>query len=144
VTLAEPFAPSDAVAGGLIDRVVPPLQLEVAALEMATALTRLDLDAHAASKLRARRQTAVALRAAIEADYAPFAARHSGLQELARRVLRIAVPDDGDDLGRVDHGPPALALKVDHAVLADLHAGQLLVLRYGEPDVADPADHHGH
>jgi len=73
VTLAEPFAPSDALAGGLVDRVVPPGELDQAALAAASALTKLDLDAHAASKLRARQQTAVALRAAIEADYAsPF------------------------------------------------------------------------
>jgi enoyl-CoA hydratase len=70
VTLAEPFAPSDALAGGLIDRVVPPGELDQAALAAASALTKLDLQAHAASKLRARQQTAVALRAAIEADYA--------------------------------------------------------------------------
>jgi enoyl-CoA hydratase len=70
VTLAESFAPSGAAAGGLIDRVVPPGELDKAALEAATALTKLDLDAHAASKLRARQQTAVALRAAIEADSA--------------------------------------------------------------------------
>jgi enoyl-CoA hydratase len=70
ITLAETFAPSDAVAGGLIDRVVPAGDLDKAALEVATALTKLDLDAHAASKVRARQQTAVALRAAIEADYA--------------------------------------------------------------------------
>jgi enoyl-CoA hydratase len=69
VTLAETFAPSDAVAGGLIDRVVPPEELDKAALDVATALTKLDLQAHAASKLRARKQTAVALRAAIEADH---------------------------------------------------------------------------
>jgi enoyl-CoA hydratase len=70
VTLAETFAPSDAVAGGLVDRVVPPGELDKAALEVATALTKLDLDAHAASKVRARQQTAIALHAAIEADYA--------------------------------------------------------------------------
>jgi enoyl-CoA hydratase len=70
VTLAEPFAPSDAVAGGLVDRVVPPEQLDKAALEAAAALRTLDLDAHAASKLRARAQAVAALRAAIEEDYA--------------------------------------------------------------------------
>jgi enoyl-CoA hydratase len=70
VTLAESFAPSDAAAGGLVDRVVPPEQLDKAALEAAAALRTLDLDAHAASKLRARAQAVTALRAAIEADYA--------------------------------------------------------------------------
>ena len=76
VTLAESFAPSDAAAGGLVDRVVPPEQLDKAALEAATALRTLDLDAHAVSKLRAREQAVAALRAAIEADYA--ALRRSG------------------------------------------------------------------
>ena len=76
VTLAESFAPSDAAAGGLVDRVVPPEQLDKAALEAAAALRTLDLDAHAASKLRARGQAVAALRAAIEADYA--ALRRSG------------------------------------------------------------------
>jgi enoyl-CoA hydratase len=76
VTLAESFAPSDAAAGGLVDRVVPPEQLDKAALEAATALRTLDLDAHAVSKLRAREQATAALRAAIEADYA--ALRRSG------------------------------------------------------------------
>jgi enoyl-CoA hydratase len=76
VTLAESFAPSDAAAGGLVDRVVPPEQLDKAALEAATALRTLDLDAHAASKLRARGQAVAALRAAIETDYA--ALRRSG------------------------------------------------------------------
>jgi enoyl-CoA hydratase len=72
VTLAETFRPSDAVAGGLVDRVVPAAELEEAALAVAAALTRLDLDAHAASKLRARQQTITALRTAIEADDAPL------------------------------------------------------------------------
>jgi enoyl-CoA hydratase len=72
VTLAEQFAPSGAVTGGLIDRVVPPGQLHQAALEVAATLTKLDLDAHAASKLRARQPTAAALRAAIDADSASF------------------------------------------------------------------------
>ena len=70
VTLAETFAPADAAAGGLVDRVVPPEQLDKTALEAAAALRTLDLDAHAASKLRARGQAIAALRAAIETDYA--------------------------------------------------------------------------
>ncbi|HMD93365.1 MAG TPA: crotonase/enoyl-CoA hydratase family protein [Trebonia sp.] len=70
VTLAEPFAPADAAAGGLVDRVVPQGQLDKVALEAAMALRTLDLDAHAASKLRARGQAVAALRAAIESDYA--------------------------------------------------------------------------
>jgi AcrR family transcriptional regulator len=43
-----------------------------AARQVALELTKLDLDAHRASKLRARQQTMDALRAAIDADYALF------------------------------------------------------------------------
>jgi hypothetical protein len=36
-----------------------------------------------------------------------------------------------------------LALKVQQAVRANLHAGQLLVLGCDEPNVTGPADNHG-
>ena len=65
-------------------------------------------------------------------------------QELARGVIRIAVPAHGHDLGRVDHGPPGIALKADQAVGANLHAGQLVALGRGEPHLADSADQHHH
>jgi enoyl-CoA hydratase len=75
VVLAEVFAPDDAVAAGFLDRVVPAAQLADAAAAAAAELARLDLDAHAATKLRARRLAATALREAIEVDDAAFRAQ---------------------------------------------------------------------
>jgi enoyl-CoA hydratase/carnithine racemase len=68
VLLAEVFKPQDAVAAGFLDRLVPPAELAEAAAAAAAALTTLDLDAHAASKLRARQLTLTALREAIDRD----------------------------------------------------------------------------
>jgi enoyl-CoA hydratase len=69
VTLAEPFAPDDdAVAAGFLDRVVPADELAGVARATAETLTALDMDAHAASKLRARDGALRAIRAGIEAD----------------------------------------------------------------------------
>jgi enoyl-CoA hydratase len=75
VVLAEVFPPEDAVAAGFLDQVVPPAELAGAAAGAAAALARLDLDAHAATKLRARRQALAALREAIDADDAAYRAR---------------------------------------------------------------------
>jgi enoyl-CoA hydratase len=74
VTLAEPFAPADAVAAGFLDRVVPAAALPDAAAALARQLAGLDMDAHAASKLRARAPALAALRAAIDADFADLRA----------------------------------------------------------------------
>ena len=74
VLLAEVFTPEDAVAAGFLDRVVPPAELEEAAAAAAAALATLDLDAHAASKLRARQQALTALREAIDRDDAAYQA----------------------------------------------------------------------
>ncbi len=70
VTLAEPFSPDNAVTAGFLDQVVEASELHNVARGIAVELTKLDLDAHAASKLRARDQALRALRAAIDADYA--------------------------------------------------------------------------
>jgi enoyl-CoA hydratase len=74
VLLAEVFKPEDAVAAGFLDRVVPPAELAAAAAAAAAALVTLDLDAHAASKLRARQLTLTALRDAIDRDDAAYRA----------------------------------------------------------------------
>lgn len=74
VVLAEVFAPEDAVAAGFLDRVVPAAELAEAAAEAAAGLARLDLDAHAATKLRARRLSGTALREAIDSDDAAYRA----------------------------------------------------------------------
>jgi enoyl-CoA hydratase len=72
VILAEPFTPDTAVDAGFLDRVVPAADLLDVARGTAAQLARLDLEAHAATKLRARGGALKALRAAIEADDAGF------------------------------------------------------------------------
>ena len=74
VVLAEVFSPDDAVAAGFLDRVVPATELHDVAVSAAGLLAELDMNAHAASKLRARDDALNALRAAIEADDADFRA----------------------------------------------------------------------
>jgi enoyl-CoA hydratase len=71
VVLAQVFGPDEAVAAGFLDRVVPPADLADVARRTAEALATLDLDAHAATKLRARAPALTALRAAIERDHPP-------------------------------------------------------------------------
>jgi enoyl-CoA hydratase len=75
VILAEVFPPGEAVAAGFLDRVVPAAELAGAAAAAAAGLARLDLDAHAATKLRARRLAGTALAEAIAADDAAYRAR---------------------------------------------------------------------
>ena len=74
VVLAGVFSPDDAVAAGFLDRVVPPAELQDVAVSAAGLLAKLDMNAHAATKLRARDHALNALRAAIEADDADFRA----------------------------------------------------------------------
>ena len=68
VMLAEVYMPGDAVAAGLLDRVVPAAELPGAASGAAAGLAGLDLAAHAATKLRARDQALSAIRSAFEVD----------------------------------------------------------------------------
>jgi enoyl-CoA hydratase len=70
VVTAEVYAPDAAVAAGFLDRVVDEAQLADAAQDVAQQLRALDMDAHAATKLRARDKTLAAIRAAIDLDYA--------------------------------------------------------------------------
>jgi len=72
VIIAEVFSPDDAVTAGFLDRVVQAAELQGAASSAAAVLSKLDIDAHAASKLRARDHALRALRAAIEADDAAY------------------------------------------------------------------------
>ena len=73
--LAEPFSPDQAVEAGFLDRVVSAADLHDVARSAAAAAAALDLDAHLATKLRARQSTLNALRVAIDADHAEFLAR---------------------------------------------------------------------
>jgi 4-carboxymuconolactone decarboxylase len=66
--------------------------------------------------------------------------RRGRSEELAGRALHVVVPHHGHDIGRVDHGPPRLALQADQAVRPDLHGSQLLSLIRGEPDLPAPAE----
>lgn len=75
VTIAEVFTSDNAVEAGFLDRVVAASDLQAAARGIAEATARLDLGAHAASKLRARAGTLVAIRAGIEADFAEISNR---------------------------------------------------------------------
>ena len=68
VIFSEMYSPTDAVPAGFLDRVVPAAELQNEAHKLATALTKLNMTAHAASKLRLRDQTLKAIRAAIDAD----------------------------------------------------------------------------
>ncbi len=72
VILAEPYAPGRAVDAGFLDRIVQPSELQDVARKTAAQLATLDMNAHAATKLRARDQTLQAVRAGMEADDANF------------------------------------------------------------------------
>jgi enoyl-CoA hydratase len=67
--LSEVFPPGpEAVAAGILDRVVPADDLAGEARAIAERFTALDLAAHAATKLRTRGEALAALRSAIEAE----------------------------------------------------------------------------
>jgi enoyl-CoA hydratase len=69
VTLAEPFSPDNAVEAGFLDKVVGASELQGVTRSTAVALSRLDMTAHAESKLRARQPALNAIRAAIEVEF---------------------------------------------------------------------------
>ena len=68
VVNATVYNPSEAVAAGFFDRIVAPADLRGAALETAAELAELNAEAHAATKLRARRGALDAVRLAIESE----------------------------------------------------------------------------
>jgi enoyl-CoA hydratase len=72
VVIADVFSPEDALTAGFLDRIVPAAELAEALAAAAAGLAQLDLDAHAATKLRARRLARTALRDAIDADDAAY------------------------------------------------------------------------
>jgi enoyl-CoA hydratase len=74
VSLSELYTPEGAVGAGILDRAVPPTELADVAHEAAATLAALDMKAHAATKLRVRKQALEAIRAAIEVDDAAFRA----------------------------------------------------------------------
>ena len=74
VILAEVFSPDDAIAGGFLDRVVLGPELPDVARSIAGALAKLDMNAHAATKLLARDHALKAIRTAIDSDDAALRA----------------------------------------------------------------------
>jgi enoyl-CoA hydratase len=68
VATAAVFSPTEALAGGFLDQVVPPDDLAGTAAATALALCGLDRAAHVASKLRARTSGLDAMRAGIDAE----------------------------------------------------------------------------
>ena len=74
VTIAEPFSPDNAVEAGFLDRVVAAGELKTVALGAASAMSALDMGAHAKSKLRARGKALADIRAAIRDDDADLQA----------------------------------------------------------------------
>jgi enoyl-CoA hydratase len=68
VVTAYEFTPSSALAAGFFDEVVAPADLHAAALETAERLAGLNAEAHAATKLRARKGALDAMRLAIETE----------------------------------------------------------------------------
>jgi enoyl-CoA hydratase len=72
---AEILAPDDAVLAGFLDQTVPAAEVLVDAQELAIGFAKLDLKAHAASKLRVREATFAAVRKAVELDDADLRSR---------------------------------------------------------------------
>lgn len=68
VVNAAMFSPAEAVAAGFFDRAVAPQDLRAAALEAAAELAELNAEAHAATKLRARKGALEGMRLAIETE----------------------------------------------------------------------------
>ncbi len=68
LTLAETFAPEDALAAGLVDKVVPATQIGEASRRAAEGFAAINMSAHLGTKLRVRQDSLEALRAAMKAD----------------------------------------------------------------------------
>ena len=84
VLTGELFAPPEAVTAGFFDRMVPATELDAAADQVAEALSKINLPAHAATKLRARGPTIQAIRAAIDTELTLASAE----QRVASRTVR--------------------------------------------------------
>ena len=72
VIIAETFSPADAVAAGFLDRTAEASEVHEVARGVAAQLAALDMDAHAATKRRARGRALDAIRAAIDLDMAAY------------------------------------------------------------------------
>jgi enoyl-CoA hydratase len=81
LALAETYTPAEAVAAGILDRVVAEPDLRRSALELAALYAGLDRTAHEATKLRVREEAVGAIQEGLEADQAIFR-QMSGLEAL--------------------------------------------------------------
>ncbi len=70
LTTAHMYSPEDAVPAGLLDRLVPVEELRDVSLAVAGELAGLNMEAHAATKLRVRERSLTAVREAIETELA--------------------------------------------------------------------------
>jgi enoyl-CoA hydratase len=68
VVTGETLAPREAAIAGYLDRAVAPEELQTTAHEIASALSQVDLDAHAATKERLRKAAIEAVRNAIDLE----------------------------------------------------------------------------
>ena len=75
---AEVYAPAQAVEAGFLDQVTGAAELDQAVRSAASQLAQLDLAAHSATKLRARKATLHAVHEAIGLDSADYAATLAG------------------------------------------------------------------
>lgn len=86
VLLSEVYGPEESIEAGFLDRVVAAEDLVRVAHEHATSLAKLDLAAHAATKIRARKASIDTIRASIIADTAELFA--TGVKQMALAKLR--------------------------------------------------------
>lgn len=88
--LAEVYAPEAALSARFIDRLLPAVELQAAAKSAALEFAKLDIKAHAATKLRDRGAMLRAMRAAIELDSGSLIAQ--GVQRFMEKSSVRATP----------------------------------------------------
>jgi enoyl-CoA hydratase len=76
VVLADVFSPDEAVLAGFLDQIVDPTELEKAISSTAKRAVTLDMNAHYATKQRARANVLRELRTAIEQDNTELLGSH--------------------------------------------------------------------
>jgi enoyl-CoA hydratase len=64
----EMFSPTEAMTAGFLDRLVDTKDLQLAAMSVAAALTKIDLSSHRIVKMRLRKAAIGAVRAAIDEE----------------------------------------------------------------------------
>ena len=90
VILAEQYQPDSAVEAGFLDRTCEAADFWDAVRGITGELAKLDLDAHKATKLRARSSALAAIHDAIVADYAALAERDHAAAAVATAEARSA------------------------------------------------------